>query len=331
MAPFTRRIFLTKTAIGIAGVGLSKLSWGNVNSGEKGNPVVISNWKYGQKANEAVWNFLSEGGYSLDAVEVGVRIAESDSCVTTAGKGDSPDTIGKVRLDASIMNEKGDTGSVVFLQNIKHPVSVARLVMEKTPNVILCGDEALKFALENGYKEKLLTKEMRKCWKKWKKEEPEHNAISNNEKQLAKFQSTISMLALDENGHLCGASTARGLAHKMHGTIGDSPMIGAGLFIDGEIGGAAATGAGELVMKTMGSFLVVEFMRSGMSPEEACNAAIARIVKKNPGSKIQQVGYIAINKAGETGAASLQSGFSYTLKSPNKSELKEADSWYKKL
>ncbi len=326
----TRRSFLTKASLGIAGMGLSK--YVTPAALMKGNqiPVVISTWEHGVPANEVAWELLSTGGYSLDAVEAGVHVAEADPEVMTVGYGGIPDAKGKVTLDACVMNEKGDAGSVAYLEHIKHPVSVARLVMEKTPHVMLSGKGAFKFARENGFKkEKLLTREMRKRWKKWKKEEREFSPRINIENQLEENHDTISMLAIDEEGRLCGACTTSGMAFKMHGRVGDSPIIGAGLFVDGDVGGAAATGSGELVMKTLGSFLVVEFMRNGMSPAEACDAAISRITKKIPDYQNHQIGYIALSKSGEYGAASLQPGFDYAVKTENHTELKEAGSWLK--
>ncbi len=332
MATTTRRSFLTKATLGIAGLSLSVKARAKIKSERVNSPVVISTWRHGLQANDAAWEILSAGGYSLDAVEAGVRVVESDPEVITVGYGGIPDASGKVTLDACIMNEKGDAGSVAFLQCIKHPVSVARLVMEQTPHVMLAGKGAQQFALANGFKkEKLLTKEMRRHWKKWKKEEREFSTKINIENQLEENHDTISMLAIDDEGRLCGACTTSGMAFKKHGRVGDSPIIGAGLFVDGEIGGAAATGSGELVMKTLGSFLVVEFMRSGMSPKEACNAAIARIVKTIPDYEEHQIGYIAVNKSGEIGAASLQPGFDYAVKSTITSELREAGAWFKKL
>lgn len=332
MTATSRRSFLAKTSLGIAGLGLSKFAGATVFSGQNSFPVVISTWRHGLPANEAAWEVLSNGGYSLDAVEAGVKVAEADPDVSTVGYGGIPDAKGKVTLDACIMDEKGNAGSVTYLQCIKHPVSVARLVMEKTPHVMLSGKGAQKFALENGFKkEKLLTKTMRKRWKQWKKEEREFSTKINIENQLEENHDTISMLAIDNDGRLCGACTTSGMAFKMHGRVGDSPIIGAGLFVDGEVGGAAATGSGELVMKTMGSFLVVEFMRNGMSPTDACNAAIERITQKIPDYEKHQIGYIAISKTGEIGAASLQPGFDYAVKTPEISELREADAWFKKL
>ena len=332
MTATSRRSFLVKTSLGIAGLGLSKFAGATVFSGQNNFPVVISTWRHGLPANEAAWEVLSKGGYSLDAVEAGVKVTEADPDVITVGFGGIPDAKGKVTLDACIMDEKGNAGSVAYLQCIKHPISVARLVMEKTPHVMLSGKGAQKFALENGFKkEKLLTKAMRKRWKKWKKEEREFSTKINIENQLEENHDTISMLAIDKDGRLCGACTTSGLAYKMHGRVGDSPIIGAGLFVDGEVGGAAATGSGELVMKTLGSFLVVEFMRNGMAPKAACDAAIERITQKVPDYEKHQIGYIALSKTGEIGAASLQPGFDYAVKIPEVSELREADAWFKKL
>ena len=332
MTSITRRSFIAKASLGIAGAGLSKYTYAGFLSENQNFPVVISTWRHGLAANDTAWEILSKGGYALDAVEAGVRVAEADSDVITVGYGGIPDARGKVTLDACIMDEKGNAGSVAFLQCIKHPVSVARLVMEKTPHVMLSGKGAQQFALDNGFKkEKLLTKQMRKRWKNWKKEKREFNPKINIENQLDENHDTISMLAIDKDGRLCGACTTSGLAFKMHGRVGDSPIIGAGLFVDGEVGGAAATGTGELVMKTLGSFLIVEFMRNGMSPTDACNAAIERITKKIPDYEKHQIGYIAIGKSGEIGAASLQPGFDYALKTPEISELREADAWFKKL
>lgn len=328
----TRRSFLKTASLGIAGIGLVKYSGAGHFSGLNQFPVVISTWRHGLPANEAAWEILSKGGYALDAVEAGVRVSEADPTVMTVGYGGIPDASGKVTLDACIMDEKGNAGSVAYLQSIKHPVSVARLVMEKTPHVMLSGKGAQKFALENGFKkEKLRTREMRKKWRNWKKEEREFSSKINIENQLEENHDTISMLAIDKNGRLCGACTTSGMAFKRHGRVGDSPIIGAGLFVDGEVGGAAATGSGELVMKTLGSFLVVEFMRSGMSPEEACVAAIQRITEKIPDYEEHQIGYVAISKSGEIGAASLQPGFDFAVKSPEVTELREAGSWFKKL
>jgi isoaspartyl peptidase/L-asparaginase-like protein (Ntn-hydrolase superfamily) len=248
------------------------------------------------------------------------------------GLGGIPDASGKVTLDACIMDEKGRAGSVTFLQHIKHPVSVARLVMEKTPHVMLSGKGALKFALENGFKkEKLLTTERRADWKRWKKGEQEFDTRINIENQLEENHDTIGMLAIDKEGRISGACSTSGMAFKKFGRVGDSPIIGAGLFVDGEIGGAAATGSGELVMKTLGSFLVVELMRNGMSPQKACEEAVKRIIQKIPDYEEHQIGYIALNTKGEYGSFCIQPGFDYALKTEDFAGLKEAEAWLKTL
>ncbi len=214
-----------------------------------------------------------------------------------------------VTLDACIMDEKGNAGSVTFLTDIMHPVSVARKVMELTPHVMLSGDGALQFALEQGFKKtNLLTPSSRSAWESWKKK-------SGYKPPRSEFQhDTIGILALDKSGNISGACSTSGLAYKIHGRVGDSPIIGAGLFVDNETGGACATGIGELVMKTLCSFLIVEKMREGATPQEACETAISRIIKKYPVSDPDtQVGVLAMNKNGEIGAYSIRKGYSISL------------------
>lgn len=328
-----RRSFFTKSSLALAGFTLVKNA-GASNLLQSANkfPIVISTWNHGLPANEAAWEILSEGGYSLDAVEAGVRIPEGDPNVITVGFGGIPDAKGKVTLDACIMDEKGRAGSVSYVQHIKHPVSVARLVMEKTPHVMLSGKGAFDFALENGFKkEKLLTPERKADWKKWKKEKREFNTKINIENQLEENHDTIGMLAIDKNGRISGACTTSGMGYKLPGRVGDSPIIGAGLFVDGEVGGAVATGTGELVMKTLGSFLVVELMRNGMDPSEACEEAVKRIAKKNPDYQNHQVGFIALNKWGEYGSFCIQPGFNFAVKTLEKTVLEDAEAWLKNL
>lgn len=272
-------------------------------------PVVLSTWDFGQKANARAWQILQNQGHALDAVEGGVMVIEADESNQTVGIGGLPDRDGLVTLDACIMDEHGNAGSVCFLQHIKHPIAVARRVMEKTPHVMLAGTGALKFALEQGFsKEDLLTPASKKAWENWLKT-AQYKPIINIENH-----DTISMLALDESGRMAGACTTSGLAYKMHGRIGDSPVIGAGLFVDNEVGGAAATGLGEAVLKTLGSFLVVELMRQGRTPLEACKEAVIRIAKKQKNPRDMQIGYLAMNMSGDYAGYSLQTGFSYAVK-----------------
>lgn len=291
-------------------------------------PTIISTWNHGIEANAQAMKILESGGSVVDAVEQAVMVTEADPKNTSVGIGGLPDRDGFVTLDASIMGPDGNAGSVCFLQNIEHPISVARLVMEKTPHVMLSGNGALQFAIANGFEEQdLLTPESEKAWKKWI-EESNYDPIINWENEPNKYHDTIGLLAVDENGNVAGACTTSGLAFKMHGRVGDSPIIGAGLFVDNEVGGATATGMGELVMKTCGSFLVVELMRNGRSPQEACKEAVLRIVKKDPENVKRQVGFIAVNKNGEVGGFSLQPGFNYALFQEGKNQMVDCKSYY---
>jgi N4-(beta-N-acetylglucosaminyl)-L-asparaginase len=223
-------------------------------------------------------------------------------------------------LDACIMDDNGNIGSVAFLEHIVHPVSVARMVMEKTQHVMLVGEGALQFALANGFKkEKLLTKESEQAWKEWLKE-GKYKPIANIENH-----DTIGILALDEKGNLSGACTTSGMAYKMRGRVGDSPIIGAGLYVDNEIGAATSTGVGEEVIRIVGCHLVVELMRQGNSPEQACKLAVERIIQKNPEkAKAIQVGFLALSKNGEFGAYCLQKGFTYAVHDKNANKLHQS-------
>jgi isoaspartyl peptidase/L-asparaginase-like protein (Ntn-hydrolase superfamily) len=226
------------------------------------------------------------------------------------------------------MNSEGNAGSVCFLEDIVHPISVARLVMDKTPHVMLAGEGALQFALENGFeRENLLTPKMKKKWQQWAKDK-NYDPKINWENEPNKYHDTIGLLAIDGNSQMAGACTTSGMGGKIRGRVGDSPIIGAGLFVDNEIGAATATGMGELVMKTLGSFLVVEFMRNGSSPKEACEKAVLRIVEKVPEHKKFQIGFIALNKNGEHGAYSLQPGFNFALSADGKNIMVDSPSYF---
>lgn len=288
-------------------------------------PLVIATWNV-PNATQKAWEVLNNGGHALDAVEEGVKVEEANIKNQTVGKGGLPDRDGNVTLDACIMNEHGNCGAVVYLQNITHAVSVARKVMEQTPHVMLAGKGAEQFAYQMGFKkENLLTEASKKAWEEWKIKS-EYKPIINIENH-----DTIGMLAIDKNGNLSGACTTSGLAYKMAGRVGDSPIIGSGLFVDNQVGAAVATGLGEEVVKTVGSFLVVELMRQGKSPQEACEEAIKRIVSKpNSNYKDFQVGYIAVNKKGETGAYAIHQWFSMTKYQNNKNENIQADYYLKK-
>lgn len=272
-------------------------------------PVVISTWQHGMMANAKAWEILSAGGTALDAAEQGVMVTEADPEVHTVGIGSFPDRDGVITLDACIMNSAGDCGSVAAVEDILHPVSLARMVMEKTPHVMIVGQGAKDFALSQGMKETdLMTDFSRASLKNWQKRNPDYRPPINVENH-----DTIGLLTLDKNGDLAGACTTSGASFKYHGRVGDSPLIGAGLYVDNEVGAATATGWGEAVIRACGCFLVVEFMRSGYSPTDACRMAVERVISKNPDWKDIQVGFIALNKAGETGAFCIQSGFDYAM------------------
>ncbi len=324
------------TGVGLA-VGTTLASCVETNSEEKSSfakasddskeslPIVIATWNV-QSATKAAWHVLEKGGNALDAVEQGCKIEEANEKGQSVGKGGLPDRDGHVTLDASIMNSEGNCGSVVYLQNITHAITVARKVMEDTPHVMLAGKGAEQFAVSKGLKrEKLLTEASKKAWKAWKIKS-EYKPIINIENH-----DTIGILAMDKNGDISGACTTSGLAYKMGGRVGDSPIIGSGLFVDNEIGAAVATGLGEEVVKTVGSFLIVELMRQGKTPQQACEEAISRIVNKpNSNYKNFQVGYIAINKRGETGRYSIHKNFSMTKYQDGENENLEADFFNKK-
>ncbi len=284
----------------------------------KNSPIVISTWDAGLSANEGAWKILSKNGKALDAVEAGVMVTESEVDNCCVGLNGMPDRDGHTTLDACIMDEKGNAGSVCALEYIEHPVSVARRVMEKTPHVILVGEGALQFALQEGFKKTGLemSEKKKKAWEDWKKEK-NYKPIINIENH-----DTIGMIAMDANGDLSGSCTTSGMAWKMRGRVGDSPIIGAGLFVDNEIGAAVATGHGEFVIKTCGSHSVIELMRQGYSPTQACKVAVERIVKKykNDIPNIQ-VCLIAINKKGEHGGYSIHKGFTYALKTKDITKL----------
>jgi N4-(beta-N-acetylglucosaminyl)-L-asparaginase len=320
-----RRSFLQLGSIGLGSFGFS----GFTNKPADGHkPLVISTWDAGIEANKAAWQVLRSGGRALDAVEKGVMVTESSQncCV---GLGANPDRDGYVTLDACIMDENANCGSVAFLERIKHPISVARRVMEKTPHVMLVGSGAQQFAVEQGFplEPQQLSPDAEKNYKQWLKKseyKPVIN-IENSKKQMAfapaKLEDgswnhdTIGMVAIDASGNLSGSCTTSGMGFKMRGRLGDSPIIGAGLFVDNEIGAAVATGQGEDVIRICGSHLVVENMRNGMSPENACKLAVERILKVKGLAKAKeiQVGFIAINKRGEYGGYCLQKGFNYAV------------------
>lgn len=327
-----RRKFLKTAAAGSVALALQSFSGKAAASAKptlKSNkPIVLSTWNFGLQANGAAWEILQANGRALDAVEAGVRVPEADPTERSVGFGGRPDRDGRVTLDACIMDEQANIGSVACLEFIKHPISVARAVMEKTPHVMLVGDGALQFALAQGFsKENLLVPESEKEWREWLKTS-QYQPIVNIENH-----DTIGMIALDSKGNLSGACTTSGMAYKMHGRLGDSPIIGAGLYVDNEIGAATATGHGEEVIRIAGCHLVVELMRQGKTPQQACEEAVMRIVKltQNRGKNLKdiQVGFIALDKQGNHGAYCIQGGFNYAVRDASGPKLIDAPFYLK--
>jgi N4-(beta-N-acetylglucosaminyl)-L-asparaginase len=311
-----RRKFIKASAFtSVAGLVSQQLLANEPEEAVLNNPVVISTWDAGLEANKAAWEVLSTGGRALDAVEKGVMVTEAsiNCCV---GLGGNPDREGRVTLDASIMDENYNCGSVAFLERIKHPISVARRVMEKTPHVMLVGDGAQQFAIAEGFplESGELSPDAKKAYENWLKKSEYKPVINIENKGHGPFapqqlengdwnHDTIGMVAMDAKGNLSGSCTTSGMGFKMRGRLGDSPIIGAGLFVDNEVGACTATGQGEDVIRVAGSHSVVEAMRSGLSPEAACKKIIERIVRiKKEQAKDIQVAFIAINKKGVVGA-----------------------------
>ena len=283
-------------------------------------PVLLSTWKHGTMANAKGWEVLQQGGSTLDAVEQGVMVVESDFTNRSVGLGGLPDRDGHTTLDACIQDHDSRAGSVAFVQRFEHPISIARAVMEKTPHVMLVGSGAERWALENGFsrREVPMADDVKKAWEEWKLKS-DHKPVVNIENH-----DTIGMIGIDANGKLAGSCTTSGLAWKVHGRIGDSPIIGAGLFVDGEVGAACATGTGELVIRVAGSHSIVELMRQGVEPAEACKQVVERILRKHPGLEGHQVGFLALRADGVHGAWSIYEGFNYALRTPEVDHLVDA-------
>lgn len=280
---------------------------------------VLSTWNHGIPANDEAWKVITNGGTAVDAVEAAARIVEIDPTGTSVGIGGTPDREGYVTLDASIMDHTGNAGSVTALENILHPITVAREVMDNTPHVMLTAEGAYQLARKMGMPHTdLITEESYAHWQEWL-EESQYDPIINIENH-----DTIGILAQDQHGNLSGACTTSGLGYKMRGRVGDSPIIGAGLFVDNEIGAATATGLGEAVMKSCGSFLIVELMRQGMHPQAACEEAVRRVVEKQDNIENFQIGYIAMRKDGEVGAYAIHHGFNYAQKLKSSHEMVDA-------
>ena len=323
---FNRRKFISLTSF--AAPLLSLKPTGILHNVTK--PIMVSTWDTGLQVNTSGWNILSTNGKAVDAIEAGANYIENEiSCCV--GLGGNPDRDGIVTLDACIMDELANCGAVAGLEQIKHPLSVARKLMETTPHVLLVGNGAQQFAIENGFAKQpsQLSEEAKKAYQKWleKSEYKPQLNIENKQQHGGPFapyflengqpnHDTMGMIAMDANGDLSGGVTTSGMAFKMHGRVGDAAIIGAGLFVDNAVGAATSSGVGEEVIRICGTHLVVEMMRAGYSPEQACKKTVERIVKRNTKKAADiQVGFVAINKKGEYGAYAIQKGFSFAVKS----------------
>ena len=304
----SRRSFIGRTAMAAAGTAiLGRTGWAAEN---RGKTLIVSTYAFGRAANEAALEVIRQGGTALDAVEQGAWVVEADPTNGTVGLGGIPNARGRVQLDAAIMWGPGSrAGSVAALEGFLHPVSIARRVMEQTPHVMLVGEGARCFALEQGFEPvELLTEERRRQWLDWK---------ASEERQIqqtpAPPHDTLALLALDPEGNIAAACSTSGVAYKMPGRVGDSPIIGSGIYVDNEVGAAGATGMGEDIMRYCGSFLVVEYMRQGLSPAAACTKVVERIVRKDPLGPKAGVNFVALDQRGRYGAAGTNERFDYSV------------------
>lgn len=310
-------------------------------------PIILSTWSFGRRANAVGWEVLIAGGSALDAVERACITAEADPDVDSVGLGGLPDFSGRVSLDAAIMLSPKQCGAVCFLQHHNFPTSIARRVMERTDHLLLAGEGADDFAQAEGFERvDLLTDEARRVWEKWKSDPgqftderyrgwlpprnvEELDGVSDDRQRIIADESlhhnrthdTIGVLAIDGQGTMAGACTTSGMAFKVPGRVGDSPIIGHALYVDPKVGAAVATGTGELVMRTCSSFLAVEMMRSGRSPAEAAVAVIDRIIQSCDIVHDHQVGIITLAPDGQWSAAALRPGFRVAARTSDTDDL----------
>lgn len=337
-----RRRFITRTA-GLSTAGALASSAGASAAFKAGvatrnktdkRPLFVATWPFGVHSCKAAVEIAEQSGSMLDAIEQGIWVTESNVKNASVGIGGIPNAAGQVELDACIMSGPDhNAGSVAGIQDILHPISAARLVMEKTPHVMLVGEGAKKFAVQHGLSPtNLLTDHQKSRWENWKREQatqaqenqPDPSASPTIDQD---HHDTIAMLGIDSQGNLFGGCSTSGWGYKIPGRVGDSPIIGSGLYVDNKIGAAGATGLGENVMRHCGSFLVVEMMRNGAGPTEACEMAVNRIVELDPKNLDSlDINFIALSKAGQYGAAGTSKGFRYAVADSDNSEVLDAKS-----
>ena len=310
-----RKFIKTLSALGISIPAIKSELLGKTSTAKKDNPIILCSRgeQWGRKVLKPGWDILRKNGKLLDAIEKSANVTELDPNDTSVGYGGLPNEDGVVQLDAQIMNGPDhNCGSVACLEGIKTPCSVARLVMERTDHIHLVGKGAQDFARMHGFKvENLLTESTRKIWVEWKEnlsDKDDYYPPADGNYNHDRTTGTINVLGVNKNGDVAGITTTSGLAWKIPGRVGDSPIIGAGLYVDNEVGAVGATGRGEEMIRSCGSFLGVEYMRNGMSPQEACEAVCKRIIDINGGpSKVDfNDKIVALSKDGEVGCAAIQ-------------------------
>jgi N4-(beta-N-acetylglucosaminyl)-L-asparaginase len=327
----SRRKFVGETAIGI--LGGAAFASGPAAAAARGPkrgeaPLVVSTWPFGKAANEAALKVLQNGGSILDAVEQGIWVTESDTSLGSVGLGGRPDAAGVVQLDACIMSGPGHrAGSVAALEGIRHPISAARRVMEKTRHVMLVGEGARMFALEEGLEAVEVNSRERHA--AWQEERLRQRSKPAEKKPDSSNHDTIALLVLGADGNIAGGCSTSGLGGKLPGRVGDSPIIGSGLYVDNEVGAAGATGMGENVMRYCGSFMVVEYMRQGRTPLEACIQTIRRIAAQDPKGFDLSINFVALDKRGRFGAAGTDKGFQFSVTTPTNSRVLPNDAFGK--
>jgi len=321
---WSRRGFLSAAVAATCGSTMARRATGDDRHQTDDRPLFISTWPFGKAANDRSLVVAQQGGSTLDAVEQGIRVIESDRSNASVGVGGAPNAAGVVQLDACLMSGPGQrAGSVAALEGFPHPISVARRVMEQTPHVLLAGEGARQFARRQGFRPtELLTDEQRAQWRRWKAQQ-EHAAVDRA--GTAANHDTIALLALGRDGHLAGGCSTSGLAYKLPGRVGDSPIVGSGLYVDDQVGAAGATGVGENVMRYCGSFLVVEMMRAGRHPVDACVQTIRRIARVDPRGLKLDVYFVALDRKGRYGAAGTGPSFRYSVTTPHFSRVIDSE------
>lgn len=315
----SRRKFLDRTAVGIiGGASFGVIARGRaatIQPGEK--PLIVSTWPFGKPANDAALAVLARGGSILDAVEQGIWVVESDTNNPSVGLGGKPNAAGVVQLDACIMYGPGHrAGSVGAIEGIRHPISAARRVMEKSPHVLLVGEGARMFALQQGLES--VEVDSARLNEQWQRQQLKSATASHKKRNN---HDTIALLVLGADGTVAGGCSTSGLAGKLPGRVGDSPILGSGLYVDNEVGAAGATGVGENIMRYCATFQIVELMRLGLAPQAACEQTIQRIARQDPKGLNLSINFVALDKHGRFGAAGTDKGFRFSAATASSSRV----------